>query len=108
MKRDWFSRVLDSIADRGRELLNHGSGRAKQAPTEALCAELLSGRGEASGMAIARDLIHRYDSLEEEGRIAFFMLLNDRFGPITARLRKAAAAYVADGSPDSLQLLQQA
>ena len=77
MKRDWFSRVLDSIADRGRELVNQGSGRAKQAAPEALCVELLSGRGEASGMAIARDLIHRYSSLDEAGRIAFFMVLND-------------------------------
>ena len=108
MKRAWFSRVLDSIADRGRDLLNQGIGQGRKGSPEALSAALLSGRGEASGMAIARDLVARYDALDEGGQLRFFTTLLERFGPDATELTAAAAAYAADPSPEHMARLQEA
>ncbi len=108
MRREWLSRFLDSIADRGRDLINHRPGKGRESRAESLCAELLSGRGEASGMAIARDVFQRYRELDEEGRVSFFTVLGERFGPDTARLRAMAAAYASDGSAEHLERLQAA
>ena len=40
-----------------------------------LCEALLSGRGEASGTAMAREVLDRYHHLDEAGRLAFFATL---------------------------------
>ncbi len=45
-----------------------------------LCEHLLSGRGEASGVALARDILGRYGELTTGPRIAFFEALAQRFG----------------------------
>ena len=56
----FFSDLLTSISERGRTLLRRvGSSEAKPdgAGLIALCEALLSGRGEASGTAIAREIL---------------------------------------------------
>ena len=58
-----------------------------------LCEDLLSGRGEASGTALAREILGRYTELTVGPRIAFFEALTQRFGTDPARLEKAIAAW---------------
>ena len=58
MNSSFFGDMLASIAERGRALLDrtrdHGGGQAARSENLAdLCEELLSGRGEASGVALA-------------------------------------------------------
>ena len=48
-----------------------------------LCEDLLSGRGEASGVALAREILDRYAELTTGPRIAFFEALAQRFGTDT-------------------------
>src|SRR5207245_4554496 len=55
---------------------------------------LLSGRGEASGVALAREILSRYGELKTGSRIAFFEALARRFGPDRSRLSAAASAYL--------------
>jgi malonyl-CoA decarboxylase len=57
--------------------------------------ELLSGRGEASGVALAREILARYAELKTGPRIAFFEALASRFGPDRTRLAAAATAFLA-------------
>ena len=54
---------------------------------------LLSGRGEASGVALAREILGRYAELTTGPRIAFFEALAQRFGTDNARLESAIAAW---------------
>ena len=69
-------RVLNSIADRGRELLTR---RVKAASLEELCQDLLSQRGEAIGTALARDLVDGYRALNPEDRLDFFEALAENY-----------------------------
>ncbi len=102
MASAYFSDLLASIADRGRTLL--GLAEAEQDPARRaatlvdLCEQLLSGRGEASGAALAREVLERYATLNEGARLQFFMTLARQFGPDKARLAASVAAYVKDGS----------
>jgi len=97
MSNDFFSDLLASISERGRSLLRLGpaSVDAKQNASDLveLCSELLSGRGEASGTAIARGVFDRYHQLDDAGRLTFFETLADKFGPDAERLETAIAAW---------------
>ncbi|MGC1916358.1 MAG: malonyl-CoA decarboxylase, partial [Pseudolabrys sp.] len=57
------------------------------------CEDLLSGRGEASGVARAREILGRYTELTTGPRIAFFEALAERFGTDPARLEQAIASW---------------
>ncbi len=96
MNTSFFGELLQTISERGRALLNRerrGDGSARSENFVELCEELLSGRGEASGVALARDILTRYSELTTGPRIAFFEALAHRFGPDNARLEKAIAAW---------------
>ena len=56
MNTSFFSEMLQSIADRGRALIQRSAEPAheRSAGLVELCEELLSGRGEASGVALAQ------------------------------------------------------
>jgi malonyl-CoA decarboxylase len=92
----FFSDLLASISERGRSLLR-GSGPpdTKQDASELieLCEALLSGRGEASGVAIAREVLDRYRQLDEAGRLAFFETLARSYGPDRERLSQAIESW---------------
>lgn len=100
MSNDFFSDLLASISERGRNLLRLGPASVdpKQNASDLieLCAELLSGRGEASGTAIARGVFDRYRKLDEAGRLGFFETLADKYGPDRDKLQKAITAWSAN------------
>ena len=61
MNSSFFGDMLQTIADRGRALLagrnRRMSGEARTATLIERCEDLLSGRGEASGTALAREIL---------------------------------------------------
>ncbi|MGZ5873834.1 MAG: malonyl-CoA decarboxylase [Bradyrhizobium sp.] len=88
----FFSDLLASISERGRTLLRRGgSSDDKQDASDLveLCEALLSGRGEASGTAMAREVLDRYHDLDETGRRSFFETLARNYGPDRERLAQA-------------------
>jgi malonyl-CoA decarboxylase len=98
MNNAFFSDLLASISERGRTLLRRGGpSDAKQDASDLieLCEALLSGRGEASGTAIAREVLDRYHDLDEASRLAFFRTLATSYGPERDRLAKAIKAWRA-------------
>ena len=87
--------MLQSIAERGRALVTRdrrGVAEQRSANLAHLCEDLLSRRGEASGVALAREILSRYAELKTGPRIAFFEALASGFGPDRARLSAAATA----------------
>jgi len=96
----FFGDMLQSIAERGRALIERTRDRREIAEQRSanlaqLCEDLLSGRGEASGVALAREILSRYAELKTGPRITFFEVLARRFGPDRARLSAAVAAWQA-------------
>jgi malonyl-CoA decarboxylase len=94
----FFGELLQTITERGRALIERARDRREAAQERSdnlveLCEELLSVRGEASGVALAREVLDRYGELTTGPRIAFFETLARRFGPDHARLNAAIAAW---------------
>ncbi len=94
----FFSDLLSSISERGRTLLRRvGPSEDKPDGAEliALCEALLSGRGEASGTAMAREVLDRYHHLDDSERLAFFEALTRDFGPDREKLAEAIESWRA-------------
>ncbi|AHF82734.1 MCD, Malonyl-CoA decarboxylase MCD [Rhizobium leguminosarum bv. trifolii WSM1689] len=107
----FFTDMLQSITDRGRQLLFSGSRAtqvAAKADLQTLCEMLLSSRGEASGMALAAEILDRWGSLESEGAQAFLDMLHEKFGPDTKKLDQAIENYRTDKSSAAIIALHQA
>jgi malonyl-CoA decarboxylase len=96
MNVSFFGELLQTISERGRALLARNRRVEASARSESLvelCEDLLSSRGEASGVARAREILSRYGELTTGPRIAFFEALSERFGPDPARMQAAIAAW---------------
>jgi malonyl-CoA decarboxylase len=103
MNNAFFSDLLTSISERGRTLLRrNGSSDARQTASELieLCEALLSGRGEASGTAMAREVLDRYRHLDEAGRRTFFETLAHHYGPDQSKLMQAIENWRAEPTED--------
>jgi len=98
----FFTDLLSSISERGRTLLRRGGSDAKHDGAEliALCEALLSGQGEASGTAMARDVLDRYHHLDDAERLAFFGTLTRDFGPDREKLAEAIESWRAQPSDE--------
>jgi malonyl-CoA decarboxylase len=98
MNASFFGELLQTISERGRAFIDRARERRGTDSTRSeslveLAEHLLSGRGEASGVALAREILGRYAELTTGPRIAFFEALAERFGPDPARMEAAVAAW---------------
>ncbi|MCB5410370.1 malonyl-CoA decarboxylase [Pseudogemmobacter faecipullorum] len=88
--------LLESLTERGRRLLgwrDGTGGEAVNAPDlEELGESLLSRRGEASGVVLARALLAAFEAADPAARLAFLQALADRFGPDAKAVKQALAA----------------
>lgn len=66
------------------------------------CEQLLSERGEASGVSLAQDTLALYLELSKEDQVAFFQSLKAEFSPDPHEVLDAARSYAE--SPDSRHL----
>jgi malonyl-CoA decarboxylase len=105
----FFSDMLQTIADRGRALIQRREpARKRSVDLVQLCEDLLSGRGEASGVALARDILVRYAALTIGPRIAFFEALESAFGHDRTRIDAAIAAWEQSPSAETAARLHGA
>jgi malonyl-CoA decarboxylase len=109
----FFGDMLQSIAERGRALIDRTRDRREVAEQRSasliqLCEDLLSGRGEASGVALAREILARYGELTTGPRIAFFEALAVQFGPDRTLLSAAASGWLATPSDTAANRLHRA
>jgi len=106
MNTSFFGEMLQTISERGRALMDRARDRRGDAASRShslveLCDELLTGRGEASGVAIAREIFGVYDELTTGPRIAFFEALSTRFGVDRERIDAAVDAWAREGTDEA-------
>ena len=71
------------------------------------CKRLLSERGEANSVAIARDLVARFTALPDAQRATFFERLSRDFSPDPKAVLQSAQAYASEpNAPNLLRLTQ--
>jgi malonyl-CoA decarboxylase len=112
-----FADILSSVFERRQWIWDRGARSGARA--EDLARALLGNRGEASGMAIARDLLQTYAEADATARRAFFDLLARELdidadaaqAALTAyartRDRRSYAAYVAATEPKRQELIRR-
>ena len=105
----YVSDLIQSVADRGRVLIGYprlvGLGSTGLAR---LTDALMSGRGEASGVALAQQILQAYAALSAEARRAFLVDIAGRFGPDLAGVERAATAFLAAPGPATVSRLHEA
>jgi malonyl-CoA decarboxylase len=92
--------LLDTLTERGRALLRRkdAPGAAPAPDLAALGDLLLSRRGEASGVALARALLAAFAQASAEDQLAFLLALADRFGPDPRAVEAGLEAVRAEGA----------
>ncbi|NKB78228.1 MAG: hypothetical protein GKR96_14640 [Gammaproteobacteria bacterium] len=101
--------VLTTLAERGRSLLDldrYSSGPEKNLTL--LCDDLLSMAGEASGVALAKQVIVVYRSLDDAQKGRFFQSMKHRYGPDESKLQTAIRAYEQGASDETLNDINRA
>ena len=105
----FFQELMATVAEQGRALLpkalfRYGAGES----IEVLSRALMSGRGEASGVAIARQLLNQLRKASAEERLAFYHFLAEDLQPDASAVTEAAQNYIDHPSDKTLSRLQKA
>jgi malonyl-CoA decarboxylase len=107
--KSFLQDLITSISERGRGLvgLAFPTPHARHDMIE-LSDQLLSGRGEASGVALASEILETFEDSTDAERLVYLEALADQFGPNVDRLEKAARAFLKSQSPSSVRELTEA
>ena len=98
---------LTSIADAGRELVRNRLPGRKRTPEE-LCDDLLSTRGDASGVALARELVTACGQMNDEKRLAFFDFLATKLDVDASKVDQAIDAFRQRPNAATARMLRHA
>ena len=93
-----------------RRLLGSGQASLDRPVHEllSLCESLLSESGEYASVALARDALAAYETLDARLRDEFFDVLARHYSPLPEAVSAAASAYQAEPSPENLLELEAA
>lgn len=109
MNVSFLQELMTTVAEQGRALLPKGLLWGSEAENiETLAGALISSRGEAAGVAIARQILTLYRRLDEERKRDFFAFLGERMQPDKAAVAAAAGIYLKSPDPLALARLQKA
>ena len=91
-----FSEFISRITEAGHSLAK--GINPNEMDINNLCEHLLSRKGGATGLAIAHEILNRYDELNDDERLDFFILLSSEFGVNTELLNSAIDDWQKQGS----------
>lgn len=100
--------IFNSIADAGENFLD--LTRLRGTPLQKmsnLCKDLVSHKGAASGMALARAVVSRYQSLNDQEKLSFFQLLLKDYGPDMKSIKKVANEFTINPDENSVDTLRK-
>lgn len=101
MRQTFVSHLFNSIADAGRDLLDRGAGKTRSHSIEGVCRDLLTQRGEASGMALAREIAVLWGKSSDDKKLNFLLFLGKEVSTVPKLVDAAVAAYQEDKTPEN-------
>ncbi|MEO1205744.1 MAG: malonyl-CoA decarboxylase [Pseudomonadota bacterium] len=105
----FLQELMNNVADQGRALLPSALfGGDDTRSMQKLVNALVSGQGEASGVAIAQEILVQYGKLGKDERRDFFIYLAEALRPDPSKINAAAERYISDGDDAALIKLQSA
>ena len=89
-----FKQIISSIADAGEKLFKRKVIKKNDLETIlSLCDDLISNKGAAFGIAVARDITNLYLTLSDENKLLFFKKINEKYKPSFTKVNDAIEAY---------------
>ena len=76
-----FKKIFSSIADVGQGLIGKKIIKKDLNTALQLCNDLISFKGVASGIAIAREITEIYNVFDTDQKLNFFKEINKKFSP---------------------------
>jgi malonyl-CoA decarboxylase len=106
--RSWLEHVT-LVAERGRAMLGRAPGGTNStANLAATCERLIARRGEASGLALATDVVRVLERMNSADDAAFLEVLAGSFSARPEAVEAAVARWQAEPSDDSVIALADA
>jgi malonyl-CoA decarboxylase len=104
----WLEHVA-LVAERGRAMLGRPPGATNgTASLAATCERLIARRGEASGLALATEVVRALERMNSADAAAFLEVLAVSFSAPSEEVATAVARWQADPSDDAVMALSQA
>ncbi len=101
-----FKKILTSIADIGQKIFK--KTKPKKNDLEyilELCDDLISNKGAAFGITVARDITEQYQSLSSENKLLFFKKINEKYKPSHTKVNDAIDLYKSSQNEKNLSNL---
>jgi malonyl-CoA decarboxylase len=104
----WLEHVT-AVAERGRAMLGRGAGNTSStANLAALCSSLIARRGEASGLALATEVVRALERMSGADAADFLEVLAGAFSPPPEAVAEAVARWRSDPSDEAVMALATA
>jgi len=102
----WISKLIDSVSERGKEIWQQESHDRHALPNSLAddCRELLTRQGDAVALAIAKDILRRYQRSSNNDKLVFFQFLQG-LEPDFNQISKLSQSYAENSSTESYQSL---
>ena len=101
-----FKKILSSIADIGQSLLGKKFSKNRDIKSLlSLCDDLISYKGTASGIAIAREISEIYKILDTDQKLSFFKEINKKYKPNLNNIDNAIKKFTIEKSKNNLDRL---
>ena len=86
--------IISSIADVGQKLFKKTELKKDDIETIiSLCDDLISNKGAAFGITVARDITDLYQTLSSENKLLFFKKINEKYKPSHTKVTEAIENY---------------
>lgn len=107
MLNEFMGQMFDKIADLGKSYLDIPYKKHSIKSIKELCETLLERKGEASGTALAKQIVDYYNSLNDDEKIRFLHMITGKFAPDPNEIFDAAQQYTKSQDFSSLQNLSR-
>ena len=89
-----LKQIISSIADAGQKLFSIKNIKKDDLESIiSLCDDLISHKGAAFGITVARDITELYQSLSPENKLLFFKQINEKYKPSFKKVNEAIENY---------------
>ena len=95
--------IISSIADVGQKLFKKSAIKKNDLDSIiSLCDDLISNKGAAFGITVARDITDLYQTLSPEKKLLFFKKINEKFRPNHTKVNEAIDFYKTEQNEKNL------
>ena len=86
--------IISSIADVGQKLFKKSEIKKDNLDSIiSLCDDLISNKGAAFGITVARDITDLYQTLSPDNKLLFFKKINEKYKPSHTKVNEAIDNY---------------